>query len=255
MAAGPAFSAWQALARGAMIRAPWPTTPSAGCPRRSRRRDRAEEGLAARSRRCGARSHRASEAPQRLLPGRSRGRPAGRAGGRARAGRPAPTLGPLHGVPFSVKDLVITKGVRTTFGTPLYRDNVPTEDAPSCRADEGGRRDHARQDQHADVRLGRRRPTTSLFGITRNPWNLDRTPGGSSGRRRRRRRRRARARCTSAPTAAARSASRPSLLRASTASSPRTGACRSIRLSGAVEPLARRADDAHGGRRRAHAAA
>jgi len=40
-------------------------------------------------------------------------------------------LGPLHGVPFSVKDLIITKGVRTTFGTPLYRDNVPTEDAPS----------------------------------------------------------------------------------------------------------------------------
>ncbi len=40
-------------------------------------------------------------------------------------------LGPLHGVPFGVKDLVITKGVRTTFGTPLYRDNVPTEDAPS----------------------------------------------------------------------------------------------------------------------------
>src|SRR5207247_498196 len=39
-------------------------------------------------------------------------------------------LGPLHGVPFSVKDLVITRGVRTTFGTPLYRDNVPTEDAP-----------------------------------------------------------------------------------------------------------------------------
>src|SRR2546427_7722366 len=40
-------------------------------------------------------------------------------------------LGPLHGVPFGVKDLVITKGMRTTFGTPLYRDNVPTEDAPT----------------------------------------------------------------------------------------------------------------------------
>src|SRR5207244_7732247 len=39
-------------------------------------------------------------------------------------------LGPLHGIPYSVKDLVITKGVRTTFGTPLLRDNVPTEDAP-----------------------------------------------------------------------------------------------------------------------------
>jgi aspartyl-tRNA(Asn)/glutamyl-tRNA(Gln) amidotransferase subunit A len=40
-------------------------------------------------------------------------------------------LGPLHGVPFSVKDLIITKDVRTTFGTPIYRDNVPTEDAPA----------------------------------------------------------------------------------------------------------------------------
>ena len=46
------------------------------------------------------------------------------------AGRRGAALGPLHGVPFSVKDLVITKGVRTTFGTPLYADNVPTEDAP-----------------------------------------------------------------------------------------------------------------------------
>src|SRR5829696_8177627 len=44
--------------------------------------------------------------------------------------RKSATLGPLHGVPFSVKDLVITKGVRTTFGTPLFRDNGPDEDAP-----------------------------------------------------------------------------------------------------------------------------
>src|SRR4030095_187521 len=40
-------------------------------------------------------------------------------------------LGALHGVPFSVKDLIITKDVRTAFGSPIYRDNVPTEDAPS----------------------------------------------------------------------------------------------------------------------------
>src|SRR5712691_4046357 len=44
--------------------------------------------------------------------------------------RKGATLGPVHGVPFSVKDLVTTKGVRTTFGTPLFGDNVPTEDAP-----------------------------------------------------------------------------------------------------------------------------
>src|SRR4029453_19399042 len=47
-------------------------------------------------------------------------------------------LGPLHGVPFSVKDLVITRGVRTTFGTPLYRDNVPIEDAPMVERMKGG---------------------------------------------------------------------------------------------------------------------
>lgn len=40
------------------------------------------------------------------------------------------TLGPLHGVPFSTKDVVATKGIHTTFGTRLYRDNVPDEDAP-----------------------------------------------------------------------------------------------------------------------------
>src|SRR5439155_1010794 len=45
-------------------------------------------------------------------------------------GKRGARLGPLHGVPFGVKDLVVTRGVRTTFGTPLYRDNVPTEDAP-----------------------------------------------------------------------------------------------------------------------------
>ena len=86
-------------------------------------------------------------------------------------------LGPLHGVPFSVKDLVITKGVRTTFGTPIYRDNVPTEDAPIV----------ARLKAAGGIMLGKTNTPTMgwigathnpLFGITRNPWNLERTPGG-----------------------------------------------------------------------------
>ncbi len=89
-------------------------------------------------------------------------------------------LGPLHGVPFSVKDLVITKGVRTTFGTPLYRDNVPTEDAPMVE----------RLKAAGAIMLGKTNTPTFgwigathnlLFGPTRNPWNLARTPGGSSG--------------------------------------------------------------------------
>ena len=89
-------------------------------------------------------------------------------------------LGPLHGVPFSVKDLVITRGVRTTFGTPLYRDNVPTEDAPIVE----------RMKAAGGIMLGKTNTPTFgwigathnlVFGITRNPWNLERTPGGSSG--------------------------------------------------------------------------
>ncbi len=89
-------------------------------------------------------------------------------------------LGRLHGVPFSVKDLIITKGVRTTFGTPLYRDNVPTEDAPSVE----------RLKTAGAIMLGKTNTPTLgwvgvtdnlIFGVTRNPWSLAHTPGGSSG--------------------------------------------------------------------------
>ncbi|TMK73996.1 MAG: amidase [Actinobacteria bacterium] len=89
-------------------------------------------------------------------------------------------LGPLHGVPFSTKDLVVTKGIRTTFGTRLYADNVPTETAPMVE----------RLLAAGAIQLGKTNTPTMgwigathnlLFGVTRNPWNLDRTPGGSSG--------------------------------------------------------------------------
>ena len=83
-------------------------------------------------------------------------------------------------MPFSVKDLVVTRGVRTTFGTPLYRDHVPTEDAPIVE----------RLKAAGAILLGKTNTPTFgwigathnlLFGPTRNPWHLDRTPGGSSG--------------------------------------------------------------------------
>src|SRR5260370_6888449 len=95
-------------------------------------------------------------------------------------GKRGATLGPLHGVPFAVKDLVVTKGVRTTFGTPLYRDNVPTEDAPMVE----------RLKAAGGIMVGKTNTPTFgwigathnlVFGPTRNPWHLDRTPGGSSG--------------------------------------------------------------------------
>ena len=90
------------------------------------------------------------------------------------------SLGPLHGVPFSTKDLVVTKGVRTTFGTPLFADNIPTEDAPMV----------ARMKAAGGIQLGKTNTPTFgwlgvthnlLFGPTRNPWNVGLTPGGSSG--------------------------------------------------------------------------
>jgi aspartyl-tRNA(Asn)/glutamyl-tRNA(Gln) amidotransferase subunit A len=95
-------------------------------------------------------------------------------------GKRGARLGPLHGVPFSTKDLVITKGVRTTFGTRFYADHVPTEDAPMV----------ARMKAAGGIQLGKTNTPTFgwigathnlLFGVTRNPWNTDRTPGGSSG--------------------------------------------------------------------------
>src|SRR5262245_14382356 len=106
-------------------------------------------------------------------------RRAARAAERA-LGRRRPVLGPLHGVPFSVKDLVITKGVRTTFGTRLFADNVPTEDAPMV----------ARLKAAGAIMVGKTNTPTLgwlgathnlLFGATRNPWRVERTPGGSSG--------------------------------------------------------------------------
>jgi Asp-tRNA(Asn)/Glu-tRNA(Gln) amidotransferase A subunit family amidase len=90
------------------------------------------------------------------------------------------SVGPLAGVPMSIKDLLLTKGIRTTRGSLLYADNVPTEDAPVVE----------RLRQAGAILLGKTNTPefgwkaatdNQIFGPTRNPWNLDRTPGGSSG--------------------------------------------------------------------------
>ena len=89
-------------------------------------------------------------------------------------------LGPLHGVPLHVKDLVNTKGVRTTFASAMYEDNVPAADSVSV----------ARLKQAGAILMGKtttpefgHMPYTEapLFGRTRNAWAADRTSGGSSG--------------------------------------------------------------------------
>ena len=100
-----------------------------------------------------------------------------RAAERAYADR---TAGPLAGVPIAIKDLTPTKGIRSTFGSLLYESYVPDEGTP----------DVERLLDAGMVMLGK--TTTPEFGWkgdsgnrvngpALNPWNLSRTPGGSSG--------------------------------------------------------------------------
>jgi len=89
-------------------------------------------------------------------------------------------LGPLHGVPVSVKDLVFTRRVLTTGGSRLFADHVPEEDAVAVeRLKSAGA---IILGKTTTPEFGHKGVTDSpLFGITRNPWNSAMTPGGSSG--------------------------------------------------------------------------
>ena len=87
--------------------------------------------------------------------------------------------GPLHGVPIGIKDIFDTAGVRTTNGSSFFRDNVPTEDAEAVRRlKEAGAVPIGKCNTH-EFAAG---STTNnpWYGPTRNPWALDRSPGGSS---------------------------------------------------------------------------
>jgi Asp-tRNA(Asn)/Glu-tRNA(Gln) amidotransferase A subunit family amidase len=89
-------------------------------------------------------------------------------------------LGLLHGVPLGVKDVIFTRGLRTTGGSRLFADAIPEEDALAV----------ARLRAAGAVVLGKTNTSefghkavteNPLFGVTRNPWSLAHTPGGSSG--------------------------------------------------------------------------
>lgn len=93
------------------------------------------------------------------------------------AGQP---LGPLDGLPFSVKDLVNTADVATSFGTLALKDNVPAEDTIGVARLRAGGAILIGKTTTPEFGSG---PLTNspLFGSTRNPWHLGRTCGGSSG--------------------------------------------------------------------------
>lgn len=89
-------------------------------------------------------------------------------------------LGPLHGIPIALKDVYPTAGVRTTCGSLLFKDHIPTAD---CAVAE-------RLAAAGAVLVGKTHMHELAYGVTsanphfgpvRNPWNLDHVPGGSSG--------------------------------------------------------------------------
>ncbi|MEV7011212.1 amidase family protein [Streptosporangium sp. NPDC051022] len=89
-------------------------------------------------------------------------------------------VGPLHGVPVTVKDVVATRGLRTTYGSAAYRDLVPNHDAPSVTLlrDAGV----VIIGKTTTPEFGHKAVTDGPLGpATVNPWDTSRTAGGSSG--------------------------------------------------------------------------
>ncbi|MBN9662550.1 MAG: amidase [Acidobacteria bacterium] len=89
-------------------------------------------------------------------------------------------LGPLHGLPVAHKDLMETRGLRTTFGSPLFKDYVPTEDDIVVE----------RMRRAGAITLGKTNTPefgagsqtfNKVFGATLNPYDVTKTCGGSSG--------------------------------------------------------------------------
>lgn len=89
-------------------------------------------------------------------------------------------LGPLHGLPIAHKDLTDTAGVRTTYGSPIFLDHVPERDSLLVE----------RLRAAGAIMLGKTnvpefgtgsQTFNEIFGATRNPYDLGRTAGGSSG--------------------------------------------------------------------------
>ena len=88
--------------------------------------------------------------------------------------------GLLHGFPFAVKDLALTRGIRTTFGSPIYKNFVPETDELFVE----------RLKKAGAIIIGKTNTPefgtgsqtyNEVFGVTRNPYDLSKTCGGSSG--------------------------------------------------------------------------
>jgi amidase len=89
-------------------------------------------------------------------------------------------LAPLFGIPVGIKDVTLTRGIRTTYGSKLFADHVPDEDALVVERLRAAGAIVIGKTNTPEFAFG---PNTvnAIFGATRNPWNLALTAGGSSG--------------------------------------------------------------------------
>jgi amidase len=89
-------------------------------------------------------------------------------------------LGPLHGLPIAHKDLVETAGIRTTFGSRIFKDNVPTHDAIEVERIRDAGAICIGKTNTPEFGAGSQ-TFNAVFGATKNPHDLTKTCGGSSG--------------------------------------------------------------------------
>ena len=89
-------------------------------------------------------------------------------------------VGPLHGLPVAHKDLELTAGIRTTMGSPLFADHVPTEDALIVQRMRAAGAITIGKTNTPEFGAGSQ-TFNRVFGATRNPYDLSKTCGGSSG--------------------------------------------------------------------------
>ena len=89
-------------------------------------------------------------------------------------------VGPLHGLPVAHKDLVLTKGIRTTFGSPIYEDFIPDQDALIVDRIRGAGAITIGKTNTPEFGAGSQ-TYNEVFGETLNPYDVARTCGGSSG--------------------------------------------------------------------------
>lgn len=89
-------------------------------------------------------------------------------------------VGPLHGLPVAHKDVFETAGIRTTFGSPLFADHVPTTDDLVVERMRAAGAISIGKTNVPEFAAGSH-TFNEVFGVTRNPYDLNRSAGGSSG--------------------------------------------------------------------------